>query len=184
MRLAHITTLLLVVLGATSCRSNSHRFYFRPSPCEVLIQEEGGPLFARALVAVPGAMRSGEGGPEMRVKLRFESKVDEPLIFDARNVLLVSSNLEPFGLPHTGGAPRIEIPPRGEVSTQLDFPFPPGMGLRARELDGVNLQWTLERGSGEVIETSVTLERMPDPTWPYDDFDNSRVFISVGYSGH
>ncbi|MCP3917471.1 MAG: hypothetical protein GY711_18155 [bacterium] len=170
----------LLTLLLASCAARGHRFFFQPSPLEVLVQESDGPLLARTLLSVPGAVRDDEDWPEMHVRILFENKVGTSLFLDATSVLLVGSNLQSFGAPRSPAGDRIELPAGESTTVELFFPFPDGMSMKAPELDGVNLQWTVEH-AGRSLETSATLQRVPPPVWPHDDYGRGRVFIGFGY---
>lgn len=175
----------IIPLLAAACSSNSQRFYFKPSPLEVLVQPDpSSEVVARVLVSVPEGVkgrRANGSRPEMVVLLRVENRTSDLLVFEVERALLVGSSLEEFGPPRSPEGKELLIPPGTTTPIDLFFPYPEGMSLRAPDLDGLNLQWILRRGEGR-YETSVTLDRavwIPDPY--YGSYYGGSVFIGVGY---
>ncbi len=171
-----------VVLSAVipACQAKRHRFHFKPSPLEVLVQPgAGGEVLARVLVSVPESVRGGgpdRNWPEMSVRLRIENRTSSTLAFDVRGALLVGSDLRAFGEARCDAGSMIPIPPYVTADIDLFFPFPEHTPLNAPDLDGLNLQWVLHH-AGDAFETSVTLDRA---LWVRDPDGYGSVFIGFG----
>lgn len=155
-----------LLLGAAACRATSVAYRFAPSPLETLVQAPGGgPVVARVLVGIPGAEREGlrrDGRPELLVRLRIENKSGEPLAFDPDRSVLLGSDLAQFGRARLQTPEPTEVPvpiaPGASQAMLLRYPFPRDGSLDAPLLTGVNLQFELQRPSGD-LEVSVSLER-------------------------
>ncbi len=162
------------------CQAKSHRFHFKPSPLEVLVQPDaGGEVLARVLVSVPESVRGGgpdRDWPEMSVRLRIENRTTSIIAFDARSALLVGSDLRAFGPARCDAGGMIAVPAGSTTLIELFFPFPERMPIDAPGLEGLNLQWVLLRG-GDAFETSVTVDRA---MWVRDPDGYGSVFIGVG----
>jgi hypothetical protein len=100
------------------------------------------------------------------VRLRLESRSDEPLVLAPARCTLIGSDLRPFGAPR-GAAERVELAPHSTASFSLWFPFPDGVPLSAPAVDGVVFGFWLT-GARLEYESSATFERVwPDlrPGW-------------------
>lgn len=153
----------LLALGTLAgCRTTSRTFHFVPTPLEVVVRPDGsGPVLARALVAIDRAVRDGELGPRLLVRLRIENESQETLELSTERLLLVGSDLEAFGPPEVAGDPR--VPAGGTTVFELAFPYPAGMRFDAPRLTGVNLRFSLLHSGLETTSTA-TLERaFPQP---------------------
>jgi len=171
-----------ILLALASCRSTTYRFYFEPSPNELLVQPDpAGPVLARVLMTVVEGRREGgqrSGYPEMHMRLLVENKTAGPLYVRPDRLLLVDSDLRAFGAPQivpTGG---FEIAQAATGIFDLYFPYPKGLELKAEALRGLNFRWTLEHPGG-TAEVTATFARIA-PVYVYEP----RMYWSFGYAGY
>jgi hypothetical protein len=75
------------------------------------------------------------------VRLRFESNIAEPVIFDPRSLNLTNGELLPFGPPILQPAQTIDVTPMQPVTVSAFFPFPPGRSYDNTDMESFQLRW-------------------------------------------
>ena len=161
-RLLAACACLSLLLG---CQSTRHRFIFHPSPNEVLVQPDpSGGVVARALVSITfGERRATDGQPEMVVGLRLENNATGPIELLAQQSVLVGSDVRAFGPARLVGEPVAPIPVGAEATYELRFPYPEKLQLSARDLDGLNLLFSIEHPAGVAKATASFTRVFPEP---------------------
>ncbi len=161
----------------SGCAATAHRFAFEPTPVEQWLEPEGQPLGRVLVTVIEGRRAQGEpkGQPEMHLRVRVENASDAPLTLVTDSPLLVGSDLVPFGSARVEPGEG-EVAPRSSGTFDLWFPYPPGTRLDYPELDGLNLSFAIEYGSGRA-EVSANFDRLRFESPP----SRARFNMGVGF---
>jgi hypothetical protein len=172
----HRTGLALAfALVASACAATQHRFAFEPTPYEVgLIPVDRSPVGRTLVTVLEGRRTKGESEAplELHLRIRLENVSGAPIGIEPTSLLLVGSDLEPFGAPRID--PELGEVPDGESRTwDLWFGYPEGVPLDAPELDGLNLKFRV-RYEGGTADVPVTFDRVRFASQP-------RVGFGLGF---
>ena len=170
-------TLLVLAALCASCASSRHRFYFVPSPLELLVSDSSGSVIAHGLASVREGLRRDDDSLELHVRLNLENNTDASIRLLAERVRLFDSRIEKFGLARIEGSP-LEIPARGDATYELYFPYPDGLRISAPDIDGLNLRFGVAHARGE-IEVTGNFERALRPVDSNPDVQWTFGFIST-----
>lgn len=156
--------LLAALAGAASSCASHLSYHFAPNPLDVPVRpDDEGPLVARALVSVRGMrereLPGGEGeAVVMRVRIRLENELAEPIRLVPEEMSLVDLDLTEFGEPwiEVDEAPpaSFELSPGASEVYDVYFPLPGGRDADELALERLCLRWTVVDSRGPIYVTS------------------------------
>ena len=162
---------MLALLPAclAACAVPLPRYQFEPKPVVVKVVEsrQSEVQTGRILLSVMEIVRAPNGRElELWVRLRTENYAGTLLRVDMAQLLLVSADLRPFGLPriYTAAEPAVEA---GQTrAVDLYFPLPEGCGPRHIDFSTLSFRCHFETGAGEqVVSLKVHGQRIYRPTY-------------------